>query len=47
MKSWDNIAKIALSVNDGTKSALDLVNESLSRIEDAKRLSEPELKKAA
>ncbi len=36
MKSWDNIAKIALSVNDGTKSALDLVNESLSRIEDAK-----------
>ena len=36
MKSWDNITKIALSVNDGRKSALDLVNESLSRIEDAK-----------
>ncbi len=39
MKSWDNITKMALSVNDGKTSALELVNESLSRIEDAKEYS--------
>ena len=36
MKSWDNIAKIALSVNEGKVLATDLVHESLSRIDEAK-----------
>jgi len=35
MKSWDNIAKIALSVNEGKVLATDLVHESLSRIDEA------------
>ncbi len=35
MKSWDNITKIAFSVNEGKSSAVDLVKESLKRINEA------------